>query len=59
MPINDNKPLRDQIPHGKHLTFVDTMRVKFQPVEEQEEYLRKKALERKQEAEAAARRGEG
>lgn len=59
MPINDRKPLADQIPHGKHLTLVDTMKSKFLPLDQQEEYLRERARVRKEEADEAARRGEG
>lgn len=60
MPINDKKNLKDQIPHGEHLTLFDTMRASFMPavdrneagqaVNPKEDFLRQQALMRKKAA---------
>lgn len=37
MPIKGNKSIRDQIPKGEHLTFVDTVKAAFMPAAELDE----------------------
>jgi len=54
-----NKPRTKRPADDENLTFVDMLKAGFQPVEDRDEYLRRKAMERKQESELAKRRGQG
>lgn len=55
MPLNDNKPLKEQILHGEHLTSVDEFIAGFKG-DAKEDFLKQKALERKAQYDDMVRR---
>ena len=45
------KSLRDQVPHGEHLNFVNKFKAAFMPVEDRDAYLAEAARRNKEQAE--------
>ncbi len=56
MPLDPAKSVVDQIPHGEHLHWTDQLAGKLLHPDHEEEFLRERALLRKQQADAEARR---